>query len=77
MLGEMFNNRIRAVAISICGLAQWMANFLVTWSFPILTGRHGIGVGQTYLLYTLFAFVSIFFVSKFIRETNGKQLEEM
>jgi len=77
MLGEMFNNRIRAVAISLCGLAQWMANFLVTWSFPILTGRHGIGVGQTYLLYTLFAFVSIFFVSKFIRETNGKQLEEM
>lgn len=77
MLGEMFNNRIRAVAISLCGLAQWMANFFVTWSFPILTGRHGIGVGQTYLLYTLFAFVSIFFVSKFIRETNGKQLEEM
>ncbi len=77
MLGEMFNNRIRAVAISICGLAQWMANFLVTWSFPILTGRHGIGVGQTYLLYTLFAFVSIFFVAKFIRETNGKPLEEM
>ncbi len=77
MLGEMFNNRIRAIAISICGLVQWLANFLVTWSFPILTGRHGIGVGQTYLLYTLFAFASIFFVAKFIRETNGKTLEEM
>lgn len=77
MLGEMFNNRIRAVAISICGLAQWFANFLVTWSFPLLTGHQGIGVGPTYMLYTFFAFISIFFVAKFIRETNGKQLEEM
>ena len=77
MLGEMFNNRIRAVAISICGLAQWFANFLVSWSFPILTGDSGIGVGPTYLLYTFFAAISIFFVAKFVRETNGKHLEEM
>ncbi|MBP5248023.1 MAG: sugar porter family MFS transporter [Fibrobacter sp.] len=77
MLGEMFNNRIRAVAISICGLAQWFANFLVSWSFPILTGKGGIGIGPTYLLYTLFAAFSIFFVAKFVRETNGKHLEEM
>ena len=77
MLGEMFNNRIRAVAISVCGLAQWFANFLVSWSFPILTGKSGIGVGQTYLLYTAFALISIFFVVKFVRETKGKQLEEM
>ena len=41
MLGEMFNNRIRAVAISICGLAQWGANFLVSWSFPVLVGKDG------------------------------------
>ena len=77
MLGEMFNNRIRAVAISVCGLAQWFANFLVSWSFPILTGKSGIGIGPTYLLYTLFAAFSLFFVAKFVRETNGKHLEEM
>ena len=77
MLGEMFNNRIRAVAISICGLVQWFANFLVSWSFPILTGKSGIGVGPTYLLYTLFAAISIFFVVKFINETKCKHLEEM
>ena len=77
MLGEMFNNRIRAVAIAVCGLAQWFANFAVTWSFPILTGKSGIGPGPTYLLYTFFAAFSIFFVAKFIRETKGKQLEDM
>lgn len=77
MLGEMFNNRIRAVAIAICGLAQWGANFIVTWSFPVLTGEHGIGVGKTYALYALFALFSVFFVIKFIKETKGKKLENM
>ena len=77
MLGEMFNNRIRAVAIAICGLAQWTANFIVTWSFPVLTGKDGIGVGPTYMIYTFFAAFSIFFVAKFIKETKGKVLEEM
>ncbi len=77
MLGEMFNNRIRAVAISVCGLAQWIANFLVSWSFPVLAGEKGIGVGPTYLIYAVFAAISFFFVLKFTTETKGKTLEEM
>lgn len=77
MLGEMFNNRIRAIAIAVCGLAQWLTNFLVTWSFPVLTGEHGIGAGKTYLLYAFFAIASIFFVAIFIKETKGKSLEQM
>ena len=77
MLGEMFNNRIRTIAIAICGLAQWFANFVVTWTFPVLTGQDGIGVGPTYMIYTFFATFSIFFVAKFIKETKGKELEEM
>ena len=77
MLGEMFNNRIRTIAIAICGLAQWFANFVVTWTFPVLTGEDGIGVGPTYAIYSFFAIFSIFFVAKFIKETKGKQLEDM
>ena len=77
MLGEMFNNRIRAVAISVCGLAQWLANFLVSCSFPVLAGEKGIGVGPTYLIYAVFAAISFFFVLKFTTETKGKTLEEM
>ncbi len=77
MLGEMFNNRIRAVAISVCGLAQWGANFLVSWSFPILASRNGIGIGPTYLIYTTFSVISFFFVALFVKETKGKELEDM
>ncbi len=77
MLGEMFNNRIRAVAIAVCGLAQWLANFAVTWSFPILTGKNGFGPGPTYIMYAIFAAISIFFVAFFVQETKGRSLEDM
>lgn len=77
MLGEMFNNRIRTIAIAVCGLAQWFANFVVTWTFPVLTGEDGIGVGPTYAIYSFCAIFSIFFVAKFIKETKGKELEDM
>ena len=77
MLGEMFNNRIRAVAIAICGLAQWGANFLVSWSFPVLVGKDGIGIGPTYLIYTTFAAISFVLVAKLVNETKGKKLEAM
>ena len=77
MLGEMFNNRIRAVAIAICGLAQWGANFLVSWSFPVLVGKDGIGIGPTYLIYTTFAAISFVIVAKLVNETKGKKLEAM
>lgn len=75
MLGEMFQNRFRGAALSISGFAQWMANFAITMTFPILLSRFGLG--GAYGVYTFFAFVSIFFVLKLVNETKGKALEEM
>lgn len=75
MLGEMFNNRIRGSALAVAGLAQWMANFLVSTTFPPLAT--GIGLGGAYGLYAFFAFASILFVVKVVQETKGKELEEM
>jgi SP family sugar:H+ symporter-like MFS transporter len=75
MLGEMFPNQIRGSGLAIAGFAQWSANFLITWSFPIMLS--GIGLAGAYGLYALGAFVSIFFVVKFVIETKGKELEEM
>lgn len=74
LLGEMFNNRIRAMAISVAAAAQWLANFVVSTTFPTLSS---IGLGLAYSVYTLFAFLSIFFVIRFIKETKGRELEEM
>jgi sugar porter (SP) family MFS transporter len=74
LLGEMFPNRIRAAALAVAAAAQWMANFLVSETFPTLADA---GLGFAYSLYAASAVVSFFFVVKFVRETKGKTLEEM
>jgi SP family sugar:H+ symporter-like MFS transporter len=75
LLGEMFNNRIRAAALSLAAAIQWIANFLVSTSFPPLLQKFGLG--SAYGLYTIASAISIFFVILLIRETKGRELEQM
>jgi MFS family permease len=74
LLGEMFPNRIRAAALAVGAAAQWIANFIVSVSFP---GMSSIGLGFAYGVFTVFAVLSFVFVMKFIRETKGMSLEQM
>ncbi len=74
MLGEMFSNKIRAIALSVAAAAQWGANFVISTTFPALAS---VGLGLAYGVYTFFAFVAIFFVLRFIKETKGRTLESM
>lgn len=53
LLGEMFPNRLRGAALSLAGLTQWLANFLVTMTFPLLLTA--IGLGGAYGIYAFFA----------------------
>ncbi len=76
MLGEMFPNQIRGSALAIAGLAQWGANFLITWTFPILLAS-SIGLTGAYSIYTFFSLFSVFFVIWYVKETKGKELEQM
>ena len=75
MLGEMFPNRIRGGALSISGLAQWTANFVITMSFPIVLVS--LGLGAAYGFYAACAAFSIYFVKAHVVETMGLELEEM
>jgi MFS family permease len=74
MLGEMFNNWIRASALAVAAAAQWLANWLITTTFPVLAN---IGLGLAYGVYTTFALLALIFVLKAVHETKGKELEEM
>ncbi|WNL47848.1 sugar porter family MFS transporter [Dyella sp. BiH032] len=74
LLGEMFPNRIRAVALAVAAAAQWVANFVITSTFPALSEA---GLSLAYGLYALFALISLVFVAKAVRETKGMELEEM
>ncbi|PWJ55816.1 MFS transporter, sugar porter (SP) family [Quadrisphaera granulorum] len=74
LLGEMFPGRIRAAALAVAAAAQWIANFVISTSFPTLAS---IGLPVAYGLYTALAVLSFFFVLKAVPETKGRELEDM
>lgn len=74
LLGEMFPNRIRGAALGLAAAAQWIANCLITASFPAL-GDFSLGVA--YGFYAVCAVLSFLFVSKWVKETKGMHLEDM
>jgi MFS transporter, SP family, sugar:H+ symporter len=75
LLGEIFNNKIRASALAIAAAIQWIANFIISTTFPPLLSTFGLGAA--YGLYTIAAAISIFFVILMVKETKGKELEHI
>ena len=75
MLGEMFPNQIRGSALAFAGLAQWLANFAISVSFPWAAAN--IGLVVTYGFYAASALVSYIFVARMVNETRGRELEQM
>lgn len=75
MLGEMFPNQMRGSALAVAGFAQWIANFGISVSFPAMAA--GLGLTVTYGFYAVSAFISWFLVQAWIKETRGRELEDM
>ena len=73
LLGEMFPNRIRAAALGLAAAGQWIANCLITATFPQLRNTLGLAYG----FYALCALLSFVFVWRWVRETKGVSLEDM
>jgi SP family sugar:H+ symporter-like MFS transporter len=73
LLGEIFPSRIRARALGLAAAAQWIANFAITLSFPIMAAA---SLPLTYAMYAAFAAASFFFVMFKVPETNGMSLEQ-
>ncbi|WP_119868859.1 sugar porter family MFS transporter [Frondihabitans sp. 762G35] len=74
LLGEMFPPSIRAAALGVGSAANWIANFVVTVTFPVLSS---VNLTLTYGIYALFALLSFVFVLAKIKETKGRSLEDM
>jgi len=73
LLGEMFPNRIRAAALGLAAAGQWVANWLITVTFPELRGN----LGAAYGFYAVCALLSLGFVWQWVEETKGMHLEDM
>jgi SP family sugar:H+ symporter-like MFS transporter len=74
LLGEIFPTRIRGRALGVAAAAQWLTNFAVTMTFPIIS--QDVSLTLAYGLYAAFAVLSFFFVFFKIPETKGVALEE-
>jgi SP family sugar:H+ symporter-like MFS transporter len=75
MLGEMFPNQMRGAGLAVSGLSQWMANFAITMTFPIMLEH--MGLGPSYGIYFVLTGLSFLFVWKLAHETKGVELENM
>jgi len=81
LLSEIFPNQIRGKAMAVAVAAQWIANYLVSWSFPILNNnpylvehfKHGFA----YWIYGVMSILAALFMWKFVPETKGRSLEQM
>jgi SP family sugar:H+ symporter-like MFS transporter len=74
LLGEKFPNHIRAAALSVAAGAQWIANWVISTTFPSLKD---LGLGFAYGIYTFFALLSFYFVWRYVKESKGRELEDM
>lgn len=75
MISEIFPTRIRGLATALATLFLWVADFVVSQTFPMLL--NSIGAAYTFWLYAAVSFFAVYFCAKFIPETKGKSLEQV
>jgi len=80
LLAEIFPNSIRG-ALSIAVAAQWIANWIVSLTFPMLNDNVWLTAkfphGFAYWIYGVMGVLSAIFIWKMVPETKGKTLEEI
>lgn len=75
IISEIFPNRVRGVAMSVCTFSMWAACFVLTYSFPMLNSS--LGAAGTFWLYGVICLAGGVFVVFYLPETKGKSLEEL
>jgi SP family xylose:H+ symportor-like MFS transporter len=80
LLSEIFPNSIRG-AMSIAVAAQWVANLIISWTFPIMNDNVRLTAqfhhGFAYWIYGLMGLLAAVFVWRLVPETKGRSLEDM
>ena len=81
LLSEIFPNQIRGKAMAVAVAAQWIANYLVSWSFPILNNnpylKKTFHHGFAYWIYGVMSILAALFVWRLVPETKKRSLEQM
>ena len=76
MINELVANPNRNIAA-----AQWLANYFVSWTFPMMDKNSWLVAhfhnGFSYWIYGCMGVLAALFMWKFVPETKGKTLEEL
>ena len=72
LIAELFPDKVRAVAVSICTFALWTGCLTLTYSFPLLNAS--LGSYGTFWIYSAICFVGLGYFLKCLPETKGKRL---
>ena len=75
VLPEVLPLRIRGTAMGVAIFLHWIANFVVSQTFPSLLAA--LGPGIPFLGYAVIGVLAFIFVSAFVTETKGRSLEEI
>ncbi len=81
ILSEIFPTRIRGRAMAIATVLLWVANYVISQTFPMLVAnpwlqahfRHAF----PFFLYAGFSVLAIWFMWRYVPETKGRTLEEI
>jgi SP family sugar:H+ symporter-like MFS transporter len=75
VLPEILPLRIRGTAMGVAIFLHWIANFVVSQTFPSLLAA--LGPGIPFLGYAVIGVLAFVFVRAFVTETKGRSLEQI
>ncbi|KAM0329471.1 hypothetical protein ACHAQA_004780 [Verticillium albo-atrum] len=76
-VSEIPSARLRSMNVALAAATQWMFNFVVARSVPVMLATVGYKGYGTYMIFGSFAFSMFVFVWFFVPETKGLSLERM
>jgi SP family xylose:H+ symportor-like MFS transporter len=81
ILSEIFPTKLRGRAMAICTFCLWVANYLVSQTFPMMDQNPALVAkfnhGFPFWVYGAFCVVLVWVVVRFVPETKGRSLEEI
>lgn len=74
MLPEVLPLQARGPAMGVATLLNWLGNFFVALTFPVLLAA---GAGAVFEVFAGFALIAFLFALTLLHETNGRSLEQI
>jgi MFS transporter, SP family, arabinose:H+ symporter len=73
--GEVFPTSVRGTAAASAATVNWLANFVIIVSFPVM--NTAFGLPAVMLLFSVLSVLAFLFTRQFLPETKGLSVEQV